>query len=51
MFQTSTPKIESDHITATEAIQVYEELVVKLEERKATNYTVCSQTVTKEDEK
>lgn len=38
MFQLSILKLESDHITASEAAQVYGELVVKLEERKATNF-------------
>jgi len=38
MFQISILKLESDYITASEAIQVYEELVIKLEERKANNF-------------
>lgn len=38
MFQISILKLESDFITATEATQVYNELVVKLEERKANNF-------------
>lgn len=37
MFQLSIHKLQSDYITATEATLVYGELVVKLEERKATN--------------
>jgi hypothetical protein len=38
MFQISILKLESDYITASEATQVYEELVIKLEERKANNF-------------
>lgn len=38
MFQMSILKVESDFITATEASQVYKELVVKLEERKSANF-------------
>uniref|UniRef100_A0A1B6L648 Uncharacterized protein n=1 Tax=Graphocephala atropunctata TaxID=36148 RepID=A0A1B6L648_9HEMI len=38
MFQTSILKVEADHITATEASQVYKELVVELEERKVANF-------------
>lgn len=38
MFQLSILKVEPDYITATEATQVYEELVVKLEERKTANF-------------
>lgn len=38
MFQISILKLESDHITAPEAAQVYAELVVKLEGRKADSY-------------
>lgn len=38
MFQMTILKVESDQITATEASQAYEELVIKLEERKANNF-------------
>ncbi|KAL4103808.1 hypothetical protein QTP88_019143 [Uroleucon formosanum] len=38
MFKISILKLESDYITASEATQVYEELVIKLEERKANNF-------------
>jgi hypothetical protein len=38
MFQISILKLESDYITASEATEVYEELVIKLEERKANNF-------------
>lgn len=38
MFQIFIFKLESDYITASEATKVYEELVIKLEERKANNF-------------
>uniref|UniRef100_A0A2S2QAH3 Uncharacterized protein n=1 Tax=Sipha flava TaxID=143950 RepID=A0A2S2QAH3_9HEMI len=38
MFQISILKLDSDFITASEATQVYEELIIKLEERKANNF-------------
>ncbi|KAE9529165.1 hypothetical protein AGLY_011961 [Aphis glycines] len=38
MFQISILKLDSDYITASEATQVYEELVIKLEEQKENNF-------------
>lgn len=38
MFQISILKLESDYVTASEATEVYEELIIKLEERKANNF-------------